>query len=218
MDSEPPPIPIKTRKRRPLNFAAIVSTFLENVFLLLGLCFLGYAIELADAIIRGIDFDKLGGITPRRFSQLHGVITAHCLHGDFVHLISNTVPFFVLGGFVLMGGRSMFWKVTLFVALMGGGLLWLLGIGRNSVHIGASMVIFGYLGFLLSRGIFERSIFWIIISVITLFFYGGLLLNVLPGQAGISWEGHLYGFIAGITAAKILVPRHGKIYQSIETA
>jgi membrane associated rhomboid family serine protease len=100
----------------------------------------------------------------------------------------------------------MFWRVTVFVALLGG-----LGVslfaGKFTNHIGASGLIFGYLGFVLARGFFEQSLAWILISLVTLVLYGGLLFGVLPVHAGISWQGHLFGFLAGVGAARLMFPK-----------
>ena len=157
-------------------------------------------------------FDRFG-IQPRKVGGLIGLVAAPFLHGDFQHLISNTIPFLVLGGIVMLGGRGVFVAVTIFIALVGGGALWLFGPGGNTNHIGASLVIFGYLGFLLSRGFFEKSIFWVLVSFGILVFYGYLIFGVLPGEPGISWQGHLFGFIAGIVSAKLLFSKEKTLYQ-----
>jgi membrane associated rhomboid family serine protease len=120
-------------------------------------------------------------------------------------LLVNTIPFVVLGGTVLLGGVRMFWRVTIFVTLLGGLGVWLFA-GSFTNHIGASGLIFGYLGFVLARGLFERSLTWILISFMTLVLYGGLLFGVLPIHPGISWQGHLFGFFAGIGAARLMFP------------
>ncbi len=188
----------------------IFTALFENIFLLLGLTLIAYCLEVID-LLSGNALDQFG-IRPRHLDSITGIFAAHWLHGGFRHLVSNTVPFLMLGGFVLLGGRAMFWKVTCCVGLLGGGLLWLLG--GSGIHLGASMVIFGYLGFLLTRGIFEKSPLWIAVSVITLLLYNGMLFGVLPGQPGVSWEGHLVGFLAGIAAARFLVPKHRSLYAS----
>ena len=187
----------------------IVAVFFDNIFLLLGLTFFAWGVEVVDTFL-GNRLDQFG-IRPGHREGLTGIVTAHWLHGGFGHLFSNTLPFLMLGGFVLLGGRNMFWKVSFFVAAFGGGLLWLFG-GRHENHIGASLVVFGYLGFLLARGVFERSGLWISVSVLTLFLYGSMIFGLLPGQEGVSWMGHLFGFIGGIVAARLLVPKNAPIY------
>ncbi len=197
----------ETESYRPPGRSIIVA-FFDNALLLFALIIFGWGLEVVDVFL-GRYLDNFG-IQPRQVSGLPGIITAHWLHGGFPHLASNTLPFFVLGGCILFGGRVLFWKVTAFVALAGGGLLWLLGGGGN--HLGASLVIFGYLGFLLTRGVFERSLGWILLSIITLFLYGGMIFGVIPGQRGISWEGHLFGFLCGIFAAGTLLPKSKPLY------
>jgi membrane associated rhomboid family serine protease len=128
------------------------------------------------------------------------------LHGNFAHLISNTVPFFALGWLILLNGIRQFFVVTAIVWLSSGVGVWLFG--SPGIHIGASGVVFGYLGFLLLRGLFERSFQALTLSLLVGFFYGGLIWGVLPGQPGVSWEGHLFGLIGGVLAAKYLSRRH----------
>ncbi|CCQ59760.1 hypothetical protein CWATWH0401_1791 [Crocosphaera watsonii WH 0401] len=118
-------------------------------------------------------------------------------------MISNTVPFLVLGWLVMLQETSDFWIVTAITMLVGGLGVWLFA-SPSSVHIGASILIFGYLGFLLLRGYFQRNFISIFLSVVVAFFYGGLVLGVLPSAPGISWQGHLFGFLGGILAAKLI--------------
>ncbi|NEO65782.1 MAG: rhomboid family intramembrane serine protease, partial [Moorea sp. SIO4G2] len=101
---------------------------------------------------------------------------------------------------------SDFFVVTTITMLVGGLGVWLLG-APNSVHIGASVLIFGYLGFLLFRGFFERNLPSIFLSILVGFLYGGLVWGVLPSQPHVSWQGHLFGFIGGILAARLLARR-----------
>ena len=103
----------------------------------------------------------------------------------------------------MTGGRRLFVLLSLWLTVIGGAGVWLLG-GSRTVHLGASLLIFGYLGFLLSRGIAERSIGGVLVSLAILLGYSGMLYGVLPGQPGISWLGHLCGFIAGIAGAWVI--------------
>jgi membrane associated rhomboid family serine protease len=145
------------------------------------------------------------GIKPNDLTGLRGILFAPFLHGSFYHVLSNTVPFIVLGWLVMLRGIKDFYFVSFMSALVGGLGTWLIG-SSNSVHIGASGVIFGYFGYLLFRGYFERSFVAITISVAIAVTYGGLIFGVLPTRSYISWEGHLFGFIGGIIAAKLLSP------------
>ncbi len=98
---------------------------------------------------------------------------------------------------------SDFWIVSLLTMIIGGLGVWFFG-APGSVHIGASILIFGYLGFLLLRGYFQRNFMSMFLSVLVTFLYGGLVLGVLPASPGISWQGHLFGFLGGILAAKLI--------------
>ena len=142
----------------------------------------------------------LYGITPRTVSGLWGILWAPFLHGDFAHLIGNTIPFVILSWLIMLSGVGDWLIVTVVSALVGGFGTWLIG-DSASVHIGASGVIFGYFGFLLARGYFERSFVAIAVSVLVALMYGGLILGVLPGQEGISWQGHLFGCAGGMISA-----------------
>ena len=141
------------------------------------------------------------GIVPRTADGLLGIFVAPFLHANLNHLIANTIPFLLFGWLVMLRDRKHFLPVTLF-ALLGSGLLaWTLG-APGSVHVGASGVIFGYLGFLLLSGWYARSFTSVIISVAVAVLWGGAVMQVLPGTPGISWQGHLGGLIGGILAAR----------------
>ena len=146
----------------------------------------------------GLDFY---GIIPREAIGLRGILFAPFIHGDFEHLIANTVPFLTLGWLVMLQRTSDFFIVTAWTMLVGGTGVWLFGAPR-SVHIGASILIFGYLGFLLFRGYFQRNMPSIVLSIAVATIYGSLVWGVLPSQPGVSWEGHLFGFIGGAIAAR----------------
>ena len=145
------------------------------------------------------------GILPRDLIGLRGILFAPFLHGNFAHLIANTIPFLTLGWFVMLRETSDFFVVTGITMLVSGLGVWLFG--SAGLHIGASGVVFGYLGFLLARGYFERNIPSILLSVIVGFLYGGAIWGVLPTQPGVSWEGHLFGFVGGVIAARFLSQR-----------
>ncbi len=145
------------------------------------------------------------GILPRNIIGLRGILFAPFLHGGLGHLIANTIPFFILGWFVMLQETSDFFVVTAITMLVSGLGVWLFG--SAGLHVGASGLIFGYLGFLLLRGYFERNFPSILLSIIVGVLYGGAIWGVLPTQPGISWEGHLFGFIGGILAARLLARR-----------
>lgn len=174
-----------------------------QVAILGGLVMLAWGIEVVDRVLLGqLDYF---GIIPRSVIGLRGILFAPLLHGNFAHLIGNTVPFVILGWLVMLRRTSDFFVVTALVMLLGGLGTWLFG--SPGYHIGASGVIFGYFGFLVARGYFERSFVAIAFSVFVAILYGGLIWGVLPGQPGISWEGHLFGFLGGIVAARLIGKR-----------
>jgi membrane associated rhomboid family serine protease len=152
-----------------------------------------WGLEVIDAIL-GQKLNSLG-IEPRTLSGLIGIPLAPLLHGGFDHLLANTVPFAILAFLTIMRGLSTFIMVTLIVTLVGGALVWIMG--SSGYHIGASGLIFGYFGYNLAMGIFERSFKSIAMAVLVGLLYGGMIFGVFPGRAGVSWEGHLFGALAG---------------------
>ena len=145
------------------------------------------------------------GILPRTLHGLIGIPLSPFLRGGIWHTLMNTVPFVVLGGLIITRGIRGFLEVSLFIILAGGGSLWLFG--RTSYHVGASGLIFGYFGFIVARGFFDKNIISIVVAFITLFLYGGIILwGLLPISSYISWEGHLFGLIAGILGARLARP------------
>lgn len=143
------------------------------------------------------------GIMPHRLIGLRGILFAPFLHGNYYHIASNTASFLVLGWMVMLRNTNDFYFVSVFTAIASGLGTWLVG-SPSSVHIGASGVIFGYFGYLLSRGYFEKSFVAIAISITIAMSYGSLIWGILPTRSYISWEGHLFGFIGGVLAARIL--------------
>ncbi|WP_254699161.1 rhomboid family intramembrane serine protease [Rhodococcus sp. SGAir0479] len=139
------------------------------------------------------------GVEPRTLDGLWGVLFAPLLHGGWGHLFANTIPLLILGFLVLLSGIGRGLAATAIIWLVGGIGTWLTG-GAGS-HIGASVLVFGWLTYLLVRGIFARNVWQILLGVVVLFVYGGMLWGVLPGQYGISWQGHLFGAIGGVVAA-----------------
>lgn len=158
-----------------------------------------WAVEVVD-LIPGTGFDRWG-IRPRLAVGLVGVVTAPFLHDGFGHLISNTIPFLVLGGLIAAGGVARYFRVTAVVTLIAGLGTWLVGPARTD-HIGASGVVFGYLTYLLARGLYQRRPTYLFIGVVVLFLYGGVLWGVLP-RPGVSWQGHIFGAVGGLATARL---------------
>lgn len=180
---------------------ALVRELKTQVTILGGFVALMWLIELVDILVFRQALN-IYGILPRQIIGLRGILFAPFLHGGLGHLIANTLPFLILGWFVMLRETSDFFVVTGITMLVSGLGVWLFG--SPGLHIGASGIVFGYLGFLLLRGYFERNIPSILLSLIVGVLYGSLIWGVLPLQQGISWEGHLFGFIGGVLAARLL--------------
>lgn len=140
------------------------------------------------------------GIEPRDLTGLGGIIFSPFIHGSFQHLFSNIFAFAVMGGLIIWDSIERFFKVSLFIMINSGLLVW--GFGPEHVLIvGASGVIFGYFGYLLSRAFINKDPTSILIAVLVGLFYGGIIFGVLPGAPGVSWLSHLVGLLCGILAA-----------------
>jgi membrane associated rhomboid family serine protease len=157
-----------------------------------------YLIELVDTL--GGNRLDAAGVQPREADGLDGILYAPVLHAGWAHLAANTVPLLVCGFLILLGGIARWVAVTVLVWVVGGVGVWLTG-GDHTVHIGASVLVFGWLVYLLVRGLFSHSVRQVLLGLVLLFLYGGVLVGVLPGQPGVSWQGHLFGAIGGVLAA-----------------
>ena len=177
------------------------ATLWTRLRLLVALVALIWLVELADLLVFRGALD-VNGIRPRREEGLMGILFAPFLHAGLAHLMANTVPLLVLGWLVLLRGLRSFVWVSVVVVLLGGLGVWVFG-RPATVHVGASGLIFGYLGYLLLRGFWERSLAAIAIALVAGVLYGGALWGVLPGRSNVSWEGHLFGFAGGAGAASV---------------
>ena len=161
-----------------------------------------WAIEIVDYAVFYGNLDRYG-IQPQQTNGLLGILFAPFLHGGFGHLIANTIPFISLGWLTMLQDENDFYIVSIISALIGGIGVWIFG-APNSVHIGASILIYGYLGFLLFRGYFQKNLPSIALSILVAIVYGSLIWGVFPSEIGVSWQGHLFGFIGGAIAAKMV--------------
>lgn len=144
---------------------------------------------------------SLLAVVPRRLDGLPGVLGMPFVHDSLGHLMANTVPLIVFGLMLVVRGLRYFLGVALVVALLGGLALW--AFGRNAMHIGASGVVFGLFGFLVVRGLYERRLTSIAVTVLVTFSYGAsMLIGIVPTTGPISWEAHLFGLLAGILTAR----------------
>jgi membrane associated rhomboid family serine protease len=165
-----------------------------------------WAIEIVDVLL-GNRLDQ-EGVQPHDTDGLVGVLFAPLLHAGFGHLAANSVPLLVLGFLVLVTGVARGLAATAVIWIVGGVGTWLFA-PEGTVHIGASVLVFGFLTYLVLRGFFARRAGQIVIGLVVLFVYGGLLWGVLPGTPGISWQGHLFGAVGGALAAWLLAPPRG---------
>jgi membrane associated rhomboid family serine protease len=156
-------------------------------------------------LVEGVDqvdshrLDQLG-IEPRSGEGLLGIFLAPFLHASWAHLVSNSIPFFVLGLVVLLEGWRRWAAITMWTVVVSGAVVWLIA-PAGTVTLGASGVILGWLTYLLARGLYTRAPGQIAVGVVVLLFYGTVLLGVLPTDSGISWQAHLGGAIGGLIAA-----------------
>ncbi|HEX8648757.1 MAG TPA: rhomboid family intramembrane serine protease [Thermoleophilaceae bacterium] len=188
----------ETARREP------VSERRAGFMLVLAMLAVMWVSEIVDSIMGG-DLDRYG-IEPREPDGLIGIATSPFLHGGFDHLMSNTVPFVAMGLAIALAGAVRVLAVTGIVMLVGGLGTWLAG-EDGSVHIGASGVVFGYATYLLVRGFFNRSALELLMGLIVGAVWGTALLSGLLPRPGISWQGHLFGAIGGVVAARLLMRR-----------
>jgi len=142
------------------------------------------------------------GIVPREPASLLGIIFSPFLHASAAHLIMNSVMLFALSAIILMNGREIYFSVSGYIILLSGLLIWLFA--RRGMHIGASALVMGYFGFLLVNSISHPSLITIAVAVICLYYFGGLFINLFPREKRVSWEGHVFGFIAGVGASFLI--------------
>jgi membrane associated rhomboid family serine protease len=174
---------------KPLRSAVVILSFTALLYL----------IELVNltAFHGSLDHD---GIRARTVGGLLGVLWAPLLHVGWAHLIGNTLPVVVFGFLAMAGGIGPWIAVTASIWLISGLGVWLIA-PAGSITVGASGLAFGWLTFLLVRGIFNRSVGQIVVALVLLFYWGSVLWGLLPGRTDISWQGHLFGALAGILCA-----------------
>lgn len=139
------------------------------------------------------------GVMPRDVSSLYGIALAPFLHGSLLHFFSNIIPLALFSFLMLEHGRLRFYLVSTICILVSGVLVWIFA--RDAIHVGASGLIYGYFGYLILAGILSREIKLMLISLFIGFSYGGMVFGVLPSFPHVSWESHLFGFIAGLGCA-----------------
>ncbi len=215
MDRPPPrPAPVEVVTQDPFGPQSYRQVSRPGCGLILLLVAIAWGVEIADQVLGwiGLPLDSLG-ILPRNFFGLIGVFLSPWLHGGWGHLLNNSIAFLGLGFVMVVAEGRRFLATTFLLVLISGLGTWLIGRG-GSVHIGASGLIYGYLGYLLLRAWTERKPLWIAVGIGIAVFYGGMIWGVLPTQAGISWEAHLCGFLGGLWLGR----SHGLLSQAGNSA
>ena len=170
----------------------IYSLVIPAAFMLIA-----WLVFLADIIL---DYKfSLMGVLPRDIYHIYSVLTYSFVHGNFSHLLANSVPFLVLGTGIFYFFRHIAFRVFIYSFLFTGIGIWL--IGRPVFHIGASGMVYAFASFLFFGGVFSKNKSLLAISLAVVFLYGGMIWGILPQKAGISWEGHLAGFLVGLGLA-----------------
>lgn len=143
--------------------------------------------------------DQLLGLLPRSAHGAWGILLHPLLHANVQHLAMNAIGLVLIGGSVFLRSERDFWRVTLLGTLLGGSATWL--IGRPNIHVGASGLVFAYLGYLLTTGWFDRKLTSVVLSIGAAVLWGSVLWGLSPLQNGISWELHLFGLLGGVVGA-----------------
>ena len=142
------------------------------------------------------------GIIPRHVRGLPGIIFAPLLHANFNHLFFNSIPLLVLSNFILVNGLQYYLETTLIITVLSGFAIWCCA--KPGLHIGASALITGYWGFLICNIYQNGTLTTIILGVLSLYYFAGIFLGIFPREKGVSWQGHLFGLLAGLAASYIL--------------
>lgn len=142
------------------------------------------------------------GIIPRHIRGLPGIIFAPLLHANFNHIFFNSIPLLVLSNFILINGLNYYLTVTLFITLLSGAAIWCFA--KPGLHIGASAVITGYWGFLISNIYQNATVTTVILGLLSLYYFAGIFLGIFPKEKGVSWQGHLFGLLAGLATSYLI--------------
>lgn len=141
------------------------------------------------------------GILPRHPLGLVGIVCSPFLHGNFNHLFFNSIPLFALSLLIIAQGFAVYIEISVIIILLAGIGVWIFG--RRGIHIGASGLVAGYFGYLLMMAYHQPNFMSLLLGVIVLYYFGGILLSVIPTEEKVSWEGHLIGLISGVASIYI---------------
>lgn len=159
-----------------------------------------WIIELADQVLFNRQLDSFG-LQPGNWQRWQGIFLMTFLHGDFYHLLNNSIGLAVFGTLLLSRSQSDIYYASV-GAILGCGLAVMFLGEPGSLHIGASGLVFGWWSFLIAHGFYQRNFRSLLVAIFVIIFFGGMIYGVLPGQDGISWQGHLGGAMGGIVGAR----------------
>lgn len=179
----------------------IVTQTRNNLDLLLKIISIPWAIFFINAFLGHRLW--LLGIFPRKIYGLPGILCAPILHANFNHIFFNTIPLVVLTNFLLINGLSFYLDITLKITLISGALIWCFA--KPGLHIGASALITGYWGFLVVNIYNTGTITAIILGIVSLYYFIGIFIGIFPSEKGVSWEGHLFGLLAGAMVSFLMI-------------
>lgn len=182
------------------QFQWLVNNFKMNIHLIAMIMGNLFGIHVVNFLL-GYRLNLLG-LYPRTKHGLIGIVLAPLLHGSCTHLVFNAIPLFILLNFMLLRGLEQAILITLFITLTSGCCVWL--VGRKAIHVGASGLIMGYWGFLLSDAFQHPSVITIFLVLTCLYYFGGFVSSLLP-EEGSSWESHLFGFLSGLGASYLSI-------------
>jgi len=169
----------------------------QKLYFPAGIVILMWFVKIVE-VSKGTKFTRWG-IFPRDWDGIIGIFTAPFIHSDWEHLMSNSLPIFMLMGIVMVFYRKVAIAATVIITLFTGFTVWLFA--RESYHIGASGVVYGLVAFLAWSGVFRRNLRSIVLSLVILVMYSGYFHGIVPNKEGVSWESHLFGGMVGIFAA-----------------
>jgi membrane associated rhomboid family serine protease len=180
------------------SFAQIASQTHNNIWVLSKILLLLWGIFAINSMLFRNRLLLLG-IQPRHLSGLPGILFAPFLHVNFNHIFFNSIPLVVLANFILIQGVSVFLHITALIILGSGLLVWCFA--APGLHVGASGVITGYWGYLVAHAYYRNTATTLILAAVCVFYFAGILWSIFPGKKHVSWQGHLFGLIAGLGVA-----------------
>lgn len=191
------PVKRPSSRRQVIDQLRSYPMWIQRALPVLGLVVVMWALEVIDLFLGG--WLNQFGIQPLDPAGLPGILFAPLLHSGFGHLLSNTLPFLVMGAMIAWLTRK-WWLLTAGIWLLGGLGTWLIG-GLGTNHIGASVIVYGYAAFLVTYGVLSRRFTAIAAAVVVVLLYGGIVWGFLPINPRVSWQGHLAGAAAGVVVA-----------------